>query len=91
MMTQVVVRYLSIDASIRINCKDYILEVSIYKDRIGVLFKDRIMVYAITQNENNEISQKAFCKINMKNSCKGFIVTSNNFLFHNGNILTCQN
>jgi len=44
MMTQVVIRYLSIDASIRINCKDYILEVSIYKDRLGVLFKDRIMV-----------------------------------------------
>jgi len=82
MMTNVIVKYLSIDATVKINCKDYIINLSIYKDKLGVLLSDKIMIYTLVVSDTNELSAKPFCKINMKSSTtQGFMVLSTNFVW----------
>lgn len=81
MMTSVIVKYLSQDATVKINCKDQIVDLSIYKDKLGVLLSDKIMIQSLIINDNNELNAKPFCKINMKNNCQGFMVLSTNFMF----------
>lgn len=78
------------DATVKINCKDYIVDLSIYKDKLGVLLSDKIMIYSLIVNDNNELTAKPFCKINMKSSCQGFMVLSTNFMFYNKRSLICQ-
>jgi len=89
-MTTVVIKYLKSDISLRINCKDHIYNISLYKDKLGILFGDKIIVYQLLLNDNNELSYKAICKINMKGICKGFNIATNSYLWFKKNNLICQ-
>ncbi|CUG87361.1 WD40 repeat-containing protein, putative [Bodo saltans] len=79
-MTEVVIQHLSTDKKSRVNCKDYVKKVAIYKDRLAVQLSDRIIIYELLADDQHELKVKEKERIRKKLECSLLCVTASNLI-----------
>lgn len=82
-MTDIVIQHMQSGQKSRIKCKDQILKISIYKDRLGVALTDKTIIYESLLDDTGDIHYRIKEKIPKNLSETFFHVTSMN-------IVTCS-
>ena len=80
LMTEVVVQNLTSEHKLRINCKDCVKKIAIYKDRLAVQLSDVIVVYELYYNDAKELDCRLKEKINENIECNLLVVTDNHLV-----------
>jgi len=65
-LTDVIIQHLVTDSRVRIRCRDYVKKIALYKERLAVQLTDKIIIYSVGNEEENDMKYKALKKINYK-------------------------
>ena len=76
-MTNVVIQHLVTEQKVKIKCRDLVKKVSVYKERLAVQVSDRIIIYAVQSEDEQDLRYKTFKKINLKVDCNMLVLTYN--------------
>ena len=79
-LTDFVVQHLMSDRRLRMQCRDYVKKVAMFKDRAAVQLSDKIIVYDITVNDQNVMQYKEKERIRKKLDCSLLCVTASNLI-----------
>ena len=79
-LTDVVIQHLSTDRKLRINCKDYVKKVAMYRERAAVQLTDKVIIYDITSDESGEMKYKEKDRIRKKLDCSLLCVTASHLI-----------
>ena len=59
-MTDMIIQHLSTEQKVRIKCRDLIKKISVYKDRLAVLLPEKIIIYAVSPDDENDMRYKSY-------------------------------
>ena len=79
-MTDIVIQHLVTEQKVRIKCKELVKKVSIYKDRLAVQLNDKILLYIVNAEDQNDMKYKLHKRISKKLNCSLLVVTSNHII-----------
>lgn len=76
-MTDVIVQHLLTDHKVRIRCKDYVKKIAVYKSRLAVQLKKRVLVYELGQGDDaHGMQYRVKKRINEALECNLLVVTA---------------
>jgi intraflagellar transport protein 122 len=75
-MTDVVITHLTTGQKAKIKCRDQVLKISVYKDRLAVQLPERCIVYELFHDENGDMHYRIKEKIVKPIECTLFEVTA---------------
>lgn len=79
-MTDVIVQHLINDHKVRIQCKDYVKKIAVYRSRIAVQLSDKVIIYKLANDENSDMSYKPLSRFKGKLDCNLLVVTSEHLI-----------
>lgn len=68
-LTDVIIQHLVTDVRVRIRCRDYVKKIALFKERLAVLFTDRIILYSVSADDEFDMKYKGIKKIAYKGEC----------------------
>eukprot|EP00826_Nyctotherus_ovalis_P048259 TRINITY_DN5660_c0_g1_i7.p1 TRINITY_DN5660_c0_g1~~TRINITY_DN5660_c0_g1_i7.p1 ORF type:complete len:916 (+),score=268.90 TRINITY_DN5660_c0_g1_i7:716-3463(+) len=68
-LTDVIIQHLVTDVRVRIRCRDYVKKIALFKERLAVLFTDRIILYSVSADDEFDMKYKGIKKISYKGEC----------------------
>mmetsp|Transcript_26127 Transcript_26127/g.60322 ORF Transcript_26127/g.60322 Transcript_26127/m.60322 type:complete len:1204 (+) Transcript_26127:58-3669(+) len=74
-MTDVIIQHLVTEQKVRIKCRDYVKKIAVYKNRLAVQLPDRVLVYELTGEDENDMHYKVQEKIHKALDCNLLVVT----------------
>lgn len=77
LMTNVIIQHLVTEQKVKIKCRDLVKKISVYKERLAVQVSDRIIIYAVQSEDEQDLRYKTFKKINQKFNCSMMVLTYN--------------
>lgn len=76
-MTDVIVQHLLTEQKVRIKCKDYVQKIAVYKNRLAVQLKKRVLVYELGEGDDGyDMQYRIKKRINNALECNMLVVTS---------------
>ena len=60
----------------RIKCRDYVKKIAVYKDRLAVQLPDRVCIYELSTDDQNDMHYRVRDKIHRALECNLLVVTS---------------
>ncbi|OMJ73010.1 hypothetical protein SteCoe_28414 [Stentor coeruleus] len=85
LMTNVIIQHLVTEQKVKIKCRDLVKKISIYKERLAVQVTDRIIIYAVQSEDEQDLRYKTYKKINQKIDCNMMVLAFNHV------IICCDN
>lgn len=79
-MTDVIVQNLINDHKVRIQCKDYVKKIAVYRSRIAVQLSDKVIIYQLANDENSDMNYKPLSRFKGKLDCNLLVVTSEHLI-----------
>jgi intraflagellar transport protein 122 len=61
---------------VRIKCRDYVKKIAVYKDRLAVQLPDRVCIYELSNDDQNDMHYRVRDKIHRALECNLLVVTS---------------
>ena len=77
LMTNVIIQHLVTEQKVKIKCRDLVKKISVYKERLAVQVTDRIIIYAVQSEDEQDLRYKTFKKINQKLDCSIMVLVYN--------------
>ncbi|XP_033110063.1 intraflagellar transport protein 122 homolog, partial [Anneissia japonica] len=90
-MTVVIIQHLLTDQKIRINCKDLVKKIAIYKHRLAVQFPEKIVIYELYTDDSADMHYRIKERINRKFDCNLLVVCANHIILCQEKRLTSYN
>ena len=63
-------------SQVRIKCRDYVKKIAVYKDRLAVQLPDRVCIYELSNDDQNDMHYRVRDKIHRALECNLLVVTS---------------
>jgi intraflagellar transport protein 122 len=76
LMTDVVIQHLKTEQIVRIKCRDLVKKIAVYRDRLAVQLPDRVVIYAVAMEDEDDMRYKSFKRINKEAKCHLLALTS---------------
>lgn len=79
-MCDVIIQHLISTQKVRIKCRDLVLKIAIYRNRLAVQLPERVVLYELSSEENQPMHYKVKEKISKKFDCSLLVVCSQNLV-----------
>eukprot|EP00282_Hemiselmis_andersenii_P015967 CAMPEP_0114129596 /NCGR_PEP_ID=MMETSP0043_2-20121206/11561_1 /TAXON_ID=464988 /ORGANISM="Hemiselmis andersenii, Strain CCMP644" /LENGTH=1170 /DNA_ID=CAMNT_0001222885 /DNA_START=82 /DNA_END=3591 /DNA_ORIENTATION=- len=79
-MTDVIIQHLTTEQKVRIKCKDHVKKIAVYKHRLAVQLPDKILIYEVTGEDDNDMHYKKRDTIKKSLDCNLLVVTSDHII-----------
>lgn len=88
-MTDVIVQHLLTDEKVRIKCKDLVKKIAVYKHKLAVQLPDRVVIYEIDSDDQNDMMYHQKEKIPQHHDCSLLVVCSTRIILCQEKKLQC--
>lgn len=79
-MTDVIIQHLVTEQKVRIKCKDHVKKIAVYKNRLAVQLPDKILIYEVTGEDDNDMHYRKRDTINRTLDCNLLVVTNSHVI-----------
>ncbi|CAH8612583.1 unnamed protein product [Dicrocoelium dendriticum] len=90
-LTDVVVQHLVTQQKARIKCRDYVRNISVYKNRLAIQLPDKILIYEPSTDQPTDMHYRIREKLIRAVECQSLLVTTHNLILCQANKLTLLN
>ncbi|RDD42914.1 Intraflagellar transport protein 122-like protein [Trichoplax sp. H2] len=90
-MTDVIIQNLTTDLRVRIKCRDLVKKIAIYKQKLSVQLPEKIVIYELIADDENDMQYRVKERINKKFDCNLLVVCARHFVLCQEKRLQCYN
>mmetsp|Transcript_14117 Transcript_14117/g.26452 ORF Transcript_14117/g.26452 Transcript_14117/m.26452 type:complete len:1032 (+) Transcript_14117:2964-6059(+) len=80
LMTDVVIQHLKTEQIVRIKCRDLVKKIAVYRDRLAVQLPDRVVIYSVGTEDEDDMHYKAYKRISKVAKCHLLALTTNHLV-----------
>lgn len=80
LMTDVVIQHLRTEQIVRIKCRDLVKKIAVYRDRLAVQLPDRVVIYAVAMEDEDDMRYKSYKRISKDVQCHLMALTSSHLV-----------